>query len=366
MNKLLIMDTTHPINTRTERFKATLEKKYKVYVCSWSRNLNVNTSGLNDYFVFKTSIGYGNQIKKLLYLPLFFYFCLKVSFEVKPKIIFASHWDSLLCAILIKLLFIGKIKIIYDCLDMPTTSNSLLQKILLKTEKICIRFTNLTVFASRYFKELYPQKINNLIFENYPSKFILENQNLMPVWFKDKKLEDYKSKKNIAWIGVVRYFEILENILLSIQNTDYIFYVFGDGPDLDKLKDKVKELNMEEQVSFFGRYTSYDLEFIYGLSDLIWAAYPTNDFNAVYAISNKYFECSYFKKTPIISKCTKMAETLENNNNVILVNEYSPEEINKSILSFYKSTSFVKYEPDLTWEDNENKFLKSIEEMICI
>lgn len=365
MNKLLILDTTFPINTRTERFKNTLGKNYDVYVCAWGRDKLANKCGLSKYFIYETGIGYGNQLKKLLYLSFFILFAVRVVCKVRPKIIFASHWDSLVCAILIKLIFLGRIKVIYDCLDMPTASNRIINKALTRVEHFNLKWVDLTIFASRFFKPLYPKKIKSLIFENYPSQDTLENQVEIPSWIKIKNIELYKNKKNIAWIGVVRYFEILENILYIIKDTDFSFYVFGDGPDLNKLKSKVKEMNLDSKVEFFGRYSPSDLKFIYDMSGLVWAAYPTQDFNAVYAISNKYFECSYFNKPPIISSKTKMAENLIDNKSVILVDEYSVKDIKDKVTSFKVEAEFKKYEPDVLWEQKEGELLAYIRENLC-
>lgn len=370
MKNILIIDTAFPINTRTQRFKKTLEKDYSVYTCAWARDKDaaLKSSGILNYFIYMANIGYGKQLKKMLYLPLFSFFSLRAAIKVKPRIVFASHWDSLLCAVLIKLFFCGKPKIIYDCLDMPTTSNSLLHKGLIKIERLCLKLVDLTIFASRYFKELYPRKIENLVFENYPSKNILDGGNSIPSWFDEKEMDFYKNKKSLAWIGVVRYFDVLENILKAIRDTDYLFYVFGDGPDLSCLKDKVEEMEMGDQVFFFGRYAPSDLKFIYDISGLVWAAYPTKDLNAVYAISNKYFECSYFNKVPIISRATKMAHSLKGSPSVILLDEYSVVDIKRKILEVdaFSFNGFVKYEPDVLWEEKEDEFLSCIKAKLCV
>ncbi|MBX9732639.1 MAG: glycosyltransferase [Chitinophagaceae bacterium] len=366
MNKILMVDTTFPINTRTERFRESLQKKYNVFVCAWSRDKVVEHVDLFNYFIYSSHIGYGNQLKKLIHLPFFFFFLLRVSIRVRPSVIFASHWDSLICSTLIKLLFGGRIKIVYDCLDMPTIGNGFLHKLLVWIEHLCLRFTDLTIFASRHFKDLYPEYLKCIIFENYPSKSVWASQVVVPSWFDSRNFELYKCERNISWIGVVRYLDILENILEAILNTDYMFCVFGDGPDLNALKEIVKNKNLDNQVVFFGRYSSSDLKFIYSISDLVWAAYPTKDFNAIYAISNKYFECSYFNKVPIISKGTKMADALHESPNVILLDEYSVEDIKSKILSFKVSGNFQKYEPDVTWEEREDELLSYMQDNLCI
>ena len=50
-----------------------------------------------------------------------------------------------------------------------------------------------------------------------------------------------ENKNNVVWIGVVRYLDIIENILLAIKGTNLYFFVFGDGPDLEKLKKSVEQ-----------------------------------------------------------------------------------------------------------------------------
>ncbi|MDH0718592.1 glycosyltransferase [Acinetobacter junii] len=363
MDKILIIDTTWPINSRTERFRKTLKKHFLVVVVAWNRGKkNIEKE---DAYVLGTEIGYGNQLKKLFMLPLFFMYIYSVNKIEKPDIIFASHWDSLICAVILKLLGNWKIKIIYDCLDLPTSSNTLIRKLIIFIEKFCLYFVGLTIFASRYFKPLYPQNLTSYIFENYPSLSLLDSSTEEPSWIKYYDQKASTGYKNVAWIGVVRYFNIIENILLAIKNTDINFFVFGDGPELEKVIEAVNYHNLNDQVIFFGRYKTSELKYIYEKSDLVWAAYPTNDFNAIYAISNKYFECSFFEKKIILSKKTKMAEGINENPSVILVDEYSSVDIKEKILSNVKNP-YIKYENDTFWEDEEGKFIDFLKSIINI
>jgi hypothetical protein len=361
MKKVLIVDTTWPINSRTERFKNSLGKYFKTVVVAWNRG-KLPTEKLESTYVLETKIGYGNQLKKLLNLPLFLVHIYSICKKEKPNIFFASHWDSLICAVILKLIWNREVKIIYDCLDLPTFSNLMIRNIILFVEKICLQFVSLTIFASRHFKPLYSKKTKSYVFENYPSTELLNSTSTEPDWIKcyDDKIP--KGSKNVSWIGVVRYFEIIENILLAIQDTDICFFVFGDGPDLDKLVKAVNFYKLENQVFFFGRYKSSDLKYIYKKADLVWAAYPTNDFNAVYAISNKYFECSFFEKKIILSEKTKMAKDLIGKSSAIIVNEYSPEDIKVKILSNFNlnKIQYNKYEDDITWEEQEGKLIDFI------
>lgn len=363
MKKILIVDTTWPINSRTERFKNSFKKCFEVVVSAWNRGAKNGKDIDNDTYLLEHEIGYGNQIKKLLKLPLFILHNYRVCKTQKPDIIFASHWDSLICAVILKLVWNWKLKIVYDCLDLPTFSNSLVRIVITAIERICLNFVSLTIFASRYFVLLYSNKLKYCIFENYPSISLLGSSSEEPSWVKgyDKKI--FNSNQNVAWIGVVRYFNIINNILLAICNTDIKFFIFGDGPDLDKVKRTVEKYALNDQVFFFGRYEASDLRWIYEHSGLIWAAYPTNDCNAVYAISNKYFECSFFEKKIILSKKTKMAEKLGSCDEVVLVDEYSVGDIKDKILLNITQTScdnYHKYENDVSWESQEERFIQNL------
>lgn len=364
MKNIFIIDTTYPINTRTARFKNTFKKFLIVNVCAWNRG--GGTPKEDDCSIYNSNVGYGNKFKKLIYLPLFIFFSIKTYKDKKSDIIFASHWDSLICAVAIKFTCNWKLKIFYDCIDMPTASSKFFSKIIRSLERFNLNFVDLTIFASRYFKNLYPEKLNTYIFENYPSLVYLNSKERSPIWFNNFNIDTIKGRKNVAWIGVVRYFEIIENILLAIKESDFYLYVFGDGPDLEKVKNFVNKLGVSDRVVFFGRYEASDLSFIYDLTNLVWAAYPTKDFNAVYAISNKYFECSYFEKTPIFSKKTKMAENLSGNPSVVLLDEYSVSDIREKILSVEskKHIKFVKYEDDSSWEKKEAEFIEYLKEIL--
>lgn len=365
MNKILIIDTTWPINSRTERFRRTFKEHFHVAVVAWNRGKK-NIEKKEKNYVLDTEIGYGNQLKKLFMLPIFFMHIYSVNKIEKPDILFASHWDSLICAVILKLIGNWKIKIVYDCLDLPTSSNTLIRKVIVYIERICLYFVILTIFASRYFKPLYPEDLTSYVFENYPSFSLLDGGTEEPCWIKYYNQETTEIYKNVAWIGVVRYFNIIENILLAIKDTNIHFFVFGDGPDLEKVIEAVNYHHLNDQVVFFGRYRTSELKYIYERSDLVWAAYPTNDFNAIYAISNKYFECSFFEKRIILSRKTKMAEGIKENPNVILVDEYSSTDIKEKILSHVNSNTYIKYENDMFWEDKEEEFIDFLKGIMTV
>lgn len=60
-----------------------------------------------------------------------------------------------------------------------------------------------------------------------------------------------------------------------------------------------------------------------------------------------------------------MAEDLQDNPSVIIVDEYSPSDIKEKLQS--NTTVFnkySKYENDMTWEDQEDKLIDSIKKVL--
>lgn len=362
MKSLLIVDTTWPINSRTERFRLSLLKRYMVNVSAWNRGGAVDNEMENTYLL-NSDIKYGNRLKKLISLPKFILHNIRVAKNIKPEIIFASHWDSLCCAVVIKFFYKKNVKIIYDCLDLPTSSNKVLLKILKKIESVNLLYTDFIIFASRHYPAVYKLKQDYIIFENYPSKEISKHTET-PLWYSSISKLKRSNEKIISWIGVVRYPDILCNLLEAIKTLNVKLLVFGDGPSLEFLKKYVSSNQLEKKVVFLGRYQQSDLPYIYDVTDFVWAAYPTLDFNSIYAISNKYFESSLFSKVPIFSKKTKMAESLACNNNVLTVDEYDIGNIKKTLCEAvnkdWGKIPFIKYELDKYWEDEEYKLLEAI------
>jgi len=361
MKKVLVVDTSYPINSRTSKFRSSLAKEYDVNVLAWDRK-GAERSNPKGYTLFKMRSEVGNRLKKLIFFPLFTLFGLKVFLRFKPDTLFLSHWDSLLLGCLMKI-FRPKVKVIYDCLDMPAASNKYTLKVLRCLESFCLKFADLTIFASRYFPECYDKRLYSIVFENYPSKLLLQNNSGKPEWYEHAERLKGVGKTVVSWVGVVRYPSVLKRLIESFKELDMKLFVFGDGPSLDFAKELAEQKGLSDKVSFWGRYGQCELPYIYEISDFIWAAYPTDNLNAVYAISNKYFECSMFDRIPIISSRTRMADDLKVSSpgNVILVDEFDVEDIKgKLVLAESGGFTFKRYQEIEFWEDRSEDLMEQI------
>lgn len=359
MKKILLVDGIYPPNTRSRRILKTLEKKNKTEFCLWDRNKK-SVVNLNYRYVYCSDEGYGNRMKKLFGIPYYYKYIKKVLKEYEPDILIASQWDML---ILCSLLKNKKQKLVYENIDMPTSKNKIILIILKMLEKIYIKNVDGIIYASRFFKDNYKKnKIKELILENKPTKFLIS----------DKKDRYTSNKIKLAFIGTLRYFFVLEKLINSAKKYEKELEVLliGEGPDEKKLKELV-EKNAQKNIIFFGKYEYEDISKFYNISDLIWAVYPSEDYNVKYAISNKFHESIIFEKPGLFSKKTLLGEYVSKNNIGLTIEideiDILLEKICKNKINFNAIKHSIKEykmkNPNLFWEDDEKKLIEFIKEL---
>ncbi|EKD29116.1 MAG: hypothetical protein ACD_79C00059G0002 [uncultured bacterium] len=319
MKKILLLDSSYPINSRNLRILNVLSEEYNTNYVTWNRDgRKINEVDKNSFILTSENIGYGNKIKKISGFLKFFRYVKNILKKEKPDILIASHWDMLLIGSFLKNQF--AYKLIYENLDMPTSGNSLIFNTLKILEKKLLNKTNGIIFASRFFKGEYAfYSDDTLVIENYPlkSNFLTSN----------KSISKYERQKlNIAFIGTIRYLEIMQNLVESVKDLDVILNFWGDGHSRKSLEQYVIKNNFKN-VFFKGAYEYRDIGNIYEKSDVIWAAYPNKDYNVKYAISNKFYESIIFNKLCIYSDKTLLGDYVEQNKIGLSVDPYSVKSI---------------------------------------
>lgn len=359
MSKIILIDSSYPINTRNSRIIKTLSRYYDTKYITWNRT-NLKTSDKSNWIYSKTS-GYGNKLSKLYNSIFYFKFVKKNLKNQKPDIVIASHWDMLIIAVILKKKL--KFKLVYENLDMPDSKNKLVNIIIRSMEKRAIQRTNGIILASRFFAAQYNKNINSLIYENYPYN-LKELYNNISVKHEDKV--------KIAFVGNVRHFITLKNLISAFQNHHVIEIVFyGTGIQEKSLKEYCS-LNAITNVKFYGKYDYEEIPAIYSEIDLVWAAYPTDSFNVKSAISNKFFESIHFEKIGVFSENTCIGQLISENKIGITVDPYNIENVRESIEKFIGNSknremqeNIINYKllNELSWESNEPRLINFIQEI---
>lgn len=345
MKKLLLITPSYPIHPRLIKIGEMLKrKKYSelIYFSFNFENKKIYDNNCKNTIVAE----YKNNLKILKYIK-----GLKLLFNVVKQ----NNIDNFVCRgilslCLLKILFTSKI-VYYDIPDLIEN-----KKYLNILEKVLIKKVDYIFLASRFFYKGYKRYSDKIvILENYPSK-------------KTYKLDintkfDYSSEKKIlSFIGYIRYFEVLKNLVDSIKGKKIDLLFFGSGTDENKLK-KHCQKNKIKNVYFFGEYNYLDLYKFYNLSDFIWAAYDYRIDNVKYAISNKFYENILYEKIGIYSKYTELGNYIEKNKIGLIVDCFNKKEMNNLInsliekdhIEIFNNIKKYKNTHPLFWEEQEKK-----------
>lgn len=350
--RVLLLDSAYPINTRNIKILNSIKKHTThcdVTICTWNRDgREISDNDKFNYETFNRKAQYGNPFKKLIQMFSYYKFLKKCNDKIKPTIIIASHWDMLILAFFFKLKYQ---KLIYEILDIPTASFSLVQNTLNFIERKCLSKTDALIFASRFYCDLYKDFTGK--------KIVLENLPLESNVSNIIKYQYVSDKFKISFIGKLRYFSVMKNLIDAVDNLDVEILFWGEGPDYNALKE-YSEGN--SQIKFFGKYDYDYISDIYNLSDLVWAVYPSLDYNVKYAISNKYYECVKFKVPGIFAKNTHLGDFVDKEKIGYTVNPYSVADIkslfqdiliNKEKNLSVKNNLLLSKE-NKSWENNEH------------
>jgi hypothetical protein len=358
MKKILLIDSSYPVNVRNIKIIKTLNTvtAFDVSVLAWNRT----NRKIADYidckeYIYSSNTPYSNLWKKIIDIIPYSFFVKKIIAKINPDYIVASHWDILFIASLFK----KSSKLIYENLDMPTSDNIFLYKVLKGIEWVSLKRTNTIIFASRFFESKYNFfKREKIIIENTPFRDIINSKAAI--------FQHDTDKIKLSFIGNLRYYNIMKNLVDAIKDLSIDLLFFGDGPDYYRLVEYTKEYS---NIFLFGRYDYSDIKNIYDLSDIIWAVYPSKDINVQYAISNKFFESLIFSKPGIYSSNTKLGEYISDNKIGITINCYDINNIRETLQkiifnelicpTIIDNIEIYKENNKLYWEDYTSDLLSA-------
>lgn len=357
--KILLVDEAYPLNTRNTKILGSLARCYPdadFHIVTWDRagQYDAKADGEDhwQWHLYTRPATYGNRMQKLAGMSGYRTFCSQVVRGVAPDVVIASHWNNLL---MLPRLDHGRQMLIYENLDAPT-GPALGRWLLNRVEACYMKRAALTVHASRFYTQIYPRKYRQLVLENKP---VIATE---PV--------DYTpaSPLRIAYLGNVRYLDILKNLADAVRGDDrFVLYYHGGGPDYAQLKEYTASAR---NIHMTGPYRYEDIERLYRQTDIIWAAYPNRDFNVRYAISNKFHESMAYAIPAIYADNTCLGRYVEDNGTGYQVDPYSVEAIKKLLdgivcdmqgLRVRHEALKVQYRNETSWDEDFMKLKAEID-----
>lgn len=185
-------------------------------------------------------------------------------------------------------------KYILDIRDY-TYENNIVYKMI---EKSLIKNSLLTTISSNGFKHFLP-KYDYLISHN--SNYNFDDNSNLPYIKRNGKII-------VAYIGSISYKENCKLLINLIEkDTRFCFYFYGNETGNSEIQELIKIIN-NDRIKFFGPYSPEEKDEIIKSSDILFNVYG-NDSNLVkYALSNKLYDCFYYKKPILTSPNTYMSK----------------------------------------------------------
>lgn len=273
------------------------------HVLCWDRFLKFENNTQFTYFHKKAE--YGSGMKNAFKLLLFNLFLIKQLYVKRNtyQVIHACDFDTILPAILFKLLFHKKV--IYDIFDWFVDSrefhNKLIKSIILSFEKFSLKKADVTIICEEERRKQICWKPKEL--------WVLPN---IPHF--EKSLPKNEISKNkpiiISYVGVLTRHRGLEKILEVVKNNPNLLYfkIAGFG----ELENQIKEYaGKYSNIEYYGSVPYEKGLSIMNSSDLILAIYETDIPNHIYAAPNKYYEGLYLGKPILTTIGTFVGEKTE-------------------------------------------------------
>lgn len=147
----------------------------------------------------------------------------------------------------------------------------------------------------------------------------------------------------------------------DIENLRYLIIGFGDN--LEHLKQKVKDLNLETCVLFLENVSDYDLPYFYDISNMFAMVSKTTKYD-IEGFGIVYLEAGIFKKPVLASKKGGGAEAVQDGKTGILVDENNVIETKEAILYLlndqilsceFGENAHKRIINNFLWEDNYQK-----------
>lgn len=354
--KILMLCDHYPLSPRVLKMRESLARLYPnsiIIIYAWNRsNLKVREEYVASY---NQEIGYGKKIGKIINLLKFSRAVKRYIKKFQPTHIHSIDLEMLIVAATSS----KKNKLIYEVYDIKFIKNKILNFLKEKIEMRLIKGRKAKIiFASPFFKnyysEFYSEYTEEITINNKPSNLVINSKKIN---YMEKFKAEYEGKLVIGFIGTIRHKKILINLINASKKMDNVLILLaGTGPSLEEVETYVNKNSLKSKVIFTGRYNSDNLSEIYEVCDFIWAAYPNNNLNVKYAVSNKFFESIVFNKKIIVSNLTILGNQVSKMNNGYVVDPYNVNEIENLLISLKKDdipNAQMSFGTGLFWEDEE-------------
>lgn len=166
----------------------------------------------------------------------------------------------------------------------PTGGNKVLYQILIGLEKLSLRVADLVIATNESYKRLEMER-GHVPEEQVTIVRNAPDLNRLKLTTPSPSLRE-KAGTILCYVGEMGYQDGLDYLMRALHHlrhdlgeSDFYCVLMGKGPELDNLKQLAKELDIEENVWFFGWANGQQLSEVLSTSDICVDPDPSNPFN---------------------------------------------------------------------------------------
>jgi glycosyltransferase involved in cell wall biosynthesis len=261
---------------------------YGVVILAWDRENNyprqTSSSGLLiRRFNFKSP--YGQNIRTVISFFFYYVWCIFSSFTLNFKAIHCHDVDTFFCGILMKMLKLGRIKLIYDMHDHPIV---FLEKFPKARFLVKVVFAMAKHYADHvivvndgfveYLSKMGFQKEKMTVIMNVPSKSEYSNFNVA---------NRNKEKFTIFYYGDIGVRRGVHKLIEAVKGLEHVkLLLAGKGDLVPIVKNLEKKYN---NIKYLGWISTSEIDHLVKEADLIPSLYIPDDINHILASPGKLF-----------------------------------------------------------------------------
>ena len=211
-----------------------------------------------------------------------------------------------------------------------------------------------------YYNELYG--IDMKLVRNFPLKEVSNDNNKINV----TRTETRRILLYQGMINVGRGIEFFIDALPYIDNI--VFYIVGDGYLMNDIKQKVKDLKVEDKVKFFGKVPFEDLKIFSKQADLGFCFLTKEGLCHYYALPNKLADYIHSGLPLLAVDFPEISRIVKEYNVGDIITDFSPKALAQSMEDAFckwgemdkdeKDAIFERAKRELCWENEEKVILQ--------
>ena len=292
---------THYVTT----YENTLKKLNKPYdVVFWDRFSNSELEKRdNEYILHHVCTLGGSKIKKI---PAFFYFRKQLKYIISEnsydKIIVVNTMPGILLSDVLLTQYRGKY--IFDIRDY-TYEKYFFYK---RRVKQLIKNSFFTAISSEGFKSFLGESKKLIINHNISN---IEAGVDEPITEVNSKIDCYKQRYTIGFLGVIRYENENIKLINSFKDSDQFKFFYAGKMYPDCTLKEYCRISGLKNVEFAPEFSNEDKPWLYKDIDIINAIYGNKMLEVKTALPNKLYDAVVFKKPILVSSGTYLSDVVE-------------------------------------------------------